>query len=138
MDWEQYAANLDDNLQDLLDRAKEGTYRAPPVRRVQIPKGDGSQTRPIGIPTFEDKVLQRAVVMLLEPIYEEEFYDFSYGFRRNRSAHDAERALYKGFGRLRGGWVLDVDVQSFFDTHRPEEATGDAEPTGSRWCGDTL
>jgi RNA-directed DNA polymerase len=78
---DDYSKNLKDNLQALEDRAKSGTYRAPPVRRVHIPKGDGSKTRPIGIPTFEDKVLQRAVAMLLEPLYEEEFYDFSYGFR---------------------------------------------------------
>ena len=78
---------LEDNLRGLLEQAKSGSYRAPPVRRVHIPKGDGSRTRPLGIPTFADKVLQRAVVMVLEPIYEEEFYDFSYGFRPGRSAH---------------------------------------------------
>jgi RNA-directed DNA polymerase len=70
---QEYAANLDDNLRSLLNRAKSGNYQAPPVRRVHIPKGDGSQTRPIGIPTFEDKILQRAVVMVLEPIYERDF-----------------------------------------------------------------
>ena len=83
-DFEQ---ELEANLQGLLDRAKSGTYRAPPVRRVNIPKGDG-RTRPIGIPTHEDKVLQRAVVMVLEPIYEQEFHDCSFGFRPGRSAHD--------------------------------------------------
>lgn len=113
---DEYAEDLDANLRSLLDQAKSGTYRAPPVRRVHIPKGAGSKTRPIGIPTFEDKVLQRAVVMLLEPIYEEDFYDFSYGFRPGRSAHDAVETLNKGLRRLGGGWVLDVDVQSFFDS----------------------
>jgi len=112
----QYAPDLEANLQSLLNRAKTGLYRAPPVRRVLIPKGDGSQTRPIGIPTFEDKVLQRSVVMLLEPVYEEEFYPFSYGFRPGRSAHQALRALDRELARVGGGWVLDVDLKSFFDT----------------------
>ncbi len=76
----EYEEHLEENLQSLLDRAKSGTYRAPPVRRVHIPKGSGSETRPIGIPAFEDKVLQRAVVMVLEAIYEQDFYGGSYGF----------------------------------------------------------
>lgn len=111
----EYLANLKENLQSLLGRAKSGTYRAPPVRRVHIPKGDGSKTRPIGIPTFEDKVLQRAVVMLLEPIYEQDFVDWSYGFRPGRSAHQALAATRKGLMEMRGGWVLEVDITSFFD-----------------------
>lgn len=112
-----YAEHLEDNLRSLLDRAKSGDqYRAPPVRRVHIPKGDGSQTRPIGIPTFEDKVLQRAVVMLLEPIYEQDFYNFSYGFRPERSPHDALEALYEGLWDMKGGWVLDADIRDYFGT----------------------
>jgi group II intron reverse transcriptase/maturase len=111
----EYMANLGENLKSLLDRAKSGTYRAPPVRRVHIPKGDGSKTRPIGIPTFEDKVLQRAVVMLLEPIYEQDFVDWSYGFRPGRSPHQALAATWKGLMEMRGGWVLEVDITSFFD-----------------------
>ena len=78
---DDYAANLEANLQSLLDRFKSGRYHAPPVRRVHIPKGDGRKTRPIGIPTFEDKVLQRAVVMVLESVYEQDFLDESFGFR---------------------------------------------------------
>jgi RNA-directed DNA polymerase len=78
---EDYQANLWDNLKALLDRAKSGTYQAPPVRRVHIPKGTGPETRPLGIPTFEDKVLQRAVVTVLETVYEQDFLDCSYGFR---------------------------------------------------------
>jgi len=76
----QYAEQLEANLRSLLERAKSGRYWAPPVRRVHIPKGDGTETRPIGIPTFEDKVLQRAVAMVIGAVYEQEFYDFSYGF----------------------------------------------------------
>ena len=113
---EDYSKDLEDNLQALENRAKSGTYRAPPVRRVHIPKGDGRKTRPIGIPTFEDKVLQRAVAMALEPIYEQDFYDFSYGFRPNRSAHDALEAVDDALHNVGSGWVLDVDIQSFFDT----------------------
>ncbi len=112
---DEYMANLEENLQSLLDRAKSGTYRAPPVRRVHIPKGDGSKTRPIGIPTFEDKVLQRAVVMLLGPIYEQDFMDWSYGFRPGRSAHQALAATWEGLMEMRGGWVFEVDITSFFD-----------------------
>ena len=79
---EDYAVDLEGNLRSLLDRAKSGTYQAPPVRRVHIPKaGSATETRPLGIPTFEDKVLQRAVVMVLEAIYEQDFKDCSYGFR---------------------------------------------------------
>lgn len=109
-----FERNLDANLGTLVDRLKSGTYQAPPVRRVHIPKGDG-RTRPIGIPTFEDKVLQRAVVMVLEAIYEQDFLDCSYGFRPGRSAHDALEAVWSGLMDLGGGWVVEVDIQNFFD-----------------------
>jgi group II intron reverse transcriptase/maturase len=112
---EEYAANLEGNLRSLLDRAKSGTYRAPPVRRVHIPKGSRAETRPIGIPTFEDKVLQRAVAMVLEAVYEQDFLDCSYGFRPGRSAHQALQMLQHQAIRTAGGWILEVDVHKFFD-----------------------
>jgi group II intron reverse transcriptase/maturase len=115
--WADYEANLEENLQSLLDRAKSGTYRAPPVRRVHIPKGGSTtETRPIGIPTIEDKVLQRAVAMILEAVYRWDFQNCSYGFRRGRSAHQALNELWKQIMNLRIKWVLDVDIRKFFDT----------------------
>jgi RNA-directed DNA polymerase len=115
--WNEYAKNLESNLQSLLDRAKSGAYRAPPVRRVHIPKaGSTTETRPIGIPTLEDKVLQRAVVMLLEPIYEQDFDPGSYGFRPGRSAHQALEDLWQRTMTRGGGWILEVDIRKFFDT----------------------
>jgi RNA-directed DNA polymerase len=113
---EEYEKDLEGNLQRLLDHAKSGTYHAPPVRRVHIPKGGSStETRPLGIPTLEDKVLQRAVVMLLEPIYERDFLDCSYGFRPGRSAHQALESFRDQLMGCRGGWVLEVDIRKFFD-----------------------
>lgn len=109
-----YAVNLEGNLQTLLDRFKSGSYVAPPVRRVEIPKGDGT-TRPLGIPTFEDKVLQRAVAMVLGAVYEQDFLDGSYGFRPGRSAHQALDALWKNLTRVGGGWVIDIDIRRFLD-----------------------
>ena len=114
---DEYEQNLEGNLQGLLDRVQSGTYRAPPVRRVHIPKGGSStETRPIGIPTLEDKVLQRAVVMLLEPIYEQDFTACSYGFRPGRSAHQALQAFRGQLMSCRGGYVLEVDIRKFFDS----------------------
>jgi group II intron reverse transcriptase/maturase len=110
-----YAVNLQVNLQALLDRAKSGTYRAPPVLRAYIPKDTG-EPRPLGIPTFEDKILQRAVVMALEPIYEQDFLACSYGFRPKRSAHQALADLWKQVMNTDGGWILEVDIQKFFDS----------------------
>jgi len=113
----EYETNLEANLQDLLNRAKSGTYVAPPVRRVHIPKaGSATETRPLGIPTFEDKILQRAVLMVLEPVYETDFLDVSYGFRPGRGAHGALDALWRQTMNLGGGWMVDVDLRKFFDT----------------------
>ena len=114
---EAYAADLMGNLQSLRDRAKSGTYQAPPVRRVHIPKaGSATETRPLGIPTFEDKVLQRSVVMVLEAVYEQDFLDCSYGFRPGRSAHQALDSLWRQTMAMGGGWIVDVDIRKFFDT----------------------
>jgi group II intron reverse transcriptase/maturase len=113
---QDYAVDLEGNLRRLLDRAKSGTYRAPPVRRAHIPKGKGDETRPIGIPTLEDKVLQRAVVMALEAVYEQDFYEGSYGFRPGRSAHQALQVFWDRTMGMRGGWLLEVDIRHFFDT----------------------
>ena len=113
---DDYGLSLLDNLTSLLDRAKSGAYFAPPVRRVHIPKGTGTETRPLGIPTLEDKVLQRAVVMALEPIYEQDFLDCSYGFRPGRSAHMALQALWQQTMALGGCWLVEVDIRKFFDS----------------------
>jgi RNA-directed DNA polymerase len=111
----EYEANLEANLSDLLERIKSGRYKAPPVRRTYIPKADGTQ-RPLGIPTFEEKVAQRAIVMVLEAIYEQDFLPCSYGFRPGRSAHQALRELYSVITRQRQHWVLEVDVRKYFDS----------------------
>jgi retron-type reverse transcriptase len=113
---QDYGKDLDRRLTDLLARAKGGSYHAPPVKRVHIPKGNGKETRPIGIPTTEDKVLQRAVAMLLEPIYEERLYDFSYGFRPGRSAHQALQHIWKQIMNEPIQWIVEVDIRKFFDT----------------------
>jgi len=110
-----YKRGLEHRLSDLLHRAKSGSYVAPPVKRVYIPK-DGKETRPIGMPVIEDKVLQRAVVMVLEPIYEQDFKPFSYGFRPGRSAHQALESLWRQIMSQNTRWILDVDIRKFFDT----------------------
>src|ERR1700693_6133769 len=112
---DDYAANLEANLRDLLDRIKSGRYKAPPVRRTYIPKADGSR-RPLGIPTFEDKLAQRAIVMVLEAVYEQDFLPCSFGFRPGRSAHQALQSLYTAIMRRRLRWVLDIDIEKYFDS----------------------
>ena len=112
--WAQYGEQLDARLMNLQERVHRGSYHPQPVRRVHIPKPDG-RTRPLGIPALEDKVLQQAVRMILEPIYEADFLGFSYGFRPNRSQHGALDALYVALGG-KTNWVLDVDIRAFFDT----------------------
>jgi group II intron reverse transcriptase/maturase len=111
---DEYERELERNLQGLLDGFKSGTYKAPPVRRVYIPKADGGQ-RALGIPTFEDKVLQRAVTMVLEAVYEQDFLPTSYGYRREIGGLHALRDLRQEMMAIGGGWVLEADIRSFFD-----------------------
>ncbi len=113
--WRHYGEALEGNLQDLAERLKRGAYRAHPVRRAYIPKADGRQ-RPLGVPALEDKIVQRAVVEVMNAIYETEFLGFSYGFRPRRNPHQAMDALTIGIERRRVNWVLDADIRGFFDT----------------------
>jgi RNA-directed DNA polymerase len=113
--WQHYGEDLDANIEDLSQRLKRGAYRAKPVKRAYIPKPDGRQ-RPIGVPTLEDKIVQRSVVEVLSAIYEEDFVGFSYGFRPGRSQHQALDALATGIKRSQLNWVLDADIRGFFDT----------------------
>lgn len=113
--WSDYGKDLEGNLRGLLDRAKSGSYVAPPVKRAYLPKGDGDW-RGIGMPTIENKVLERAVVMLLEPIFEQDFKFFSYGFRPGRSAHEALACLWSQCMNWEMEWILEVDIRKYFDT----------------------
>lgn len=112
---DRYKENLHENLKALLEAFKSGRYRAHPVKRAYITKDDGSQ-RPIGITTFEDKILQRANAMVLEQVYEQDFYEFSYGFRPGKSQHQALEAVREGARKVSGGWVLSVDIKGYFDS----------------------
>ena len=113
----EYEVGLMEKLQNLVELLKSGTYRAPPVKRVYIPKaGSKTEKRPIGIPTYEDKILQRAIVMVLEPILEKEFYDFSFGFRPGKSAHKALERIWNNSMDINGGYVIDMDISKYFDT----------------------
>jgi len=112
--WAAYGQDLRANLEDLLRRVRSGAYRASPSRRVYIPKSDGRQ-RPLGIATLEDKIVQRAVVEVLNAIYEEDFLGFSYGFRPGRKPHDALDALAVGIEKRNVNWILDADIRGFYD-----------------------
>jgi group II intron reverse transcriptase/maturase len=112
--WDTYESDLEGNLSDLHDRVQRGAYRALPSRRVYIPKPDGRQ-RPLAVAALEDKIVQRAVVTVLNEIYEEDFLGFSYGFRPERGAHDALDALMVGISGTKVSFILDADIRSFFD-----------------------
>jgi RNA-directed DNA polymerase len=111
--WDDYGPNLEANLLDLHGRVQSGRYRAKPSRRAYIPKPDG-RMRPLGIASLEDKIVQRAVVEVLNAVYEVDFRGFSYGFRPGRGPHDALDALAVGIERKRVNWVLDADIRNFF------------------------
>ena len=111
--WAAYGQDLEANLRDLHERVQQGRYRASPSRRAYIPKADG-RLRPLGIATLEDKIVQRAVVEVLNAVYEADFLGFSYGFRPGRSPHDALDALAVGIYRKKVNWVLDADIRDFF------------------------
>lgn len=113
--WQHYGEKLEENLKGLSDRLKRGAYRAQPSKRSQVPKPDGRK-RPIGVLALEDKIAQRAVVMVLNAIYEHDFTGFSYGFRPGRNPHNALDALYVGITKRKVNWVLDADVREFFDS----------------------
>ncbi len=112
--WQQYGEDLERNLRDLSDRLRRGAYRAKPVLRVYIPKADGRQ-RPLGLPTLEDKIVQRSTAEVMNAIYETDFVGFSYGFRPGRSQHNALDALSVGLVRKKVNWVLDTDIRGFYD-----------------------
>jgi group II intron reverse transcriptase/maturase len=111
---EEYGQGLEARLTSLLDRLHRGTYRPQPSRRRWIPKGDGRQ-RPLGIPATEDKIVQRALAGVLTEVYEEEFHEFSYGFRPGRSCHDALRGLGRHIVQDRVNWVVEADIKGFYD-----------------------
>jgi RNA-directed DNA polymerase len=113
--WQEYGKNLEANLKDLSERLARGGYRAQPVKRVYIPKGDG-RMRPLGIPALEDKIVQSVVAQIYSTIWEEEFVGFSYGFRPRREAHQALDALAVGIDVRRISWILDADIKGYFDT----------------------
>lgn len=144
MTWEQYGEGLEERLKDLHDRVHRGAYRAQPSRRTYIPKADGRQ-RPLGIAALEDKVVQQAVVTVLNEIFEEDFLGFSYGFRPGRRRHDALDALWVGLQRRRVNCVLDLDVPGFLMAdevyrapargaarHSPDPEMAEGESVGRR------
>jgi len=112
--WQQYGEGLQERLEDLSGRLQRGAYRAKPVLRAYVPKDDGRQ-RPIGKPTLEDKIVQRATVEVLNAVYEEDFLGFSYGFRPGRGQHDALDAVSVGICKRQVNWVLDADIRGYFD-----------------------
>jgi len=136
--WQDYEADLENSLLDLHARVHRGAYRAQPSRRKYILKSDGRQ-RPLGIASVEDKILQRAVVTVLNSIYEEDFLGFSYGFRPNRSQHDALDALIVGIERKKVSWISDVDIRDFLEraSHYPR-SVGCASKRSGRAAGSLI
>ena len=131
-----YATNLEVNLLGLLGRIKSGRYKAPPVRRTYIPKADGT-LRPLGIPSFEDKVAQRAIVMVLESVYEQDFLPCSFGFRPGRSAHQALQFLRTAIMGQGLRWVVDIDIVKYFDSIPHSQLRDFLDQRVHGWCDPT-
>ena len=112
---EAYEQKLEENLRNLEDRMKSGRYKAPPVKRAYVPKTH-NEKRPIGIPTYEDKIAQKAIAMVMEAVYEQDFHDFSYGFRPGKSQHMALDRVWQEIMNMRGAYVIDLDISKYFDT----------------------
>jgi len=134
--WKEYGQNLEERLTDLINRVKSGRYVAPPVKRAYIPKGDGDQ-RGIGMPTIENKVLERGIAMLLEPIYEQDFKPFSYGFRPKRSAHQALAWIWSQCLSQGTKWILEVDIRKYLDRYSYYGFANEGESNSCGWLSKT-
>ena len=135
--WQQYEEGLEERLSDLKDRVHRGAYRAQPSKRTYIPKADGRR-RPLGIASLEDKIVQQAVVTVLNQVYEEDFLGFSYGFRPGRSQHDALDALWMGITTKKVNWVLDADIQGFLETSSYYTPASSVAAKRPGWLSNTL
>ena len=135
--WAKYGEGLEERLKELHVKVHQGAYRARPARRSYIPKASG-ESRPLGIAAMEDKVVQQAVVWIMQQIYEEDFLGFSYGFRPGRSPHSALDALYMGIKVRKVNWILDADIRKFLDTSSYYTPSTETEAKRLGWLSTTL